>query len=141
MIRFASVAAFALLVFSLPVHAEDAPVIDSTVAAPSHEASAVAHSAKELTLKDGTKVTVDGDVVSVVGADGVKSPAPDGEHEAADGTKIKVKDGKLVTEHAVDAAAQHAGEHTEEHAVDAAVAPTEPVATPAVDHAVPASAE
>ena len=36
--------------------------------------------------------------VFVVGADGAKTPAPDGEHELADGSKVKTAGGKLVVE-------------------------------------------
>jgi hypothetical protein len=68
--------------------AEEAPA-----AAP---AAAEAVAPVEHTLKDGTKVVVEGDVVSVVGADGTKTPAPDGEHELADGTKLTTKEGKVV---------------------------------------------
>ena len=55
-----------------------------------------APAAQEITLKDGTKVEVLDGAVSVVGADGTKTPAPDGTHEAADGSKITTKDGKIV---------------------------------------------
>lgn len=51
---------------------------------------------KEVTLEDGTKVSVEGDVVSVVAADGTKTPAPDGDHKDTDGHVWTVKDGKLV---------------------------------------------
>jgi hypothetical protein len=55
---------------------------------------------KEVTLKDGTKVSIEGESVFVVGADGAKTPAPDGEHELADGTKVKTAGGKVVKEEA-----------------------------------------
>lgn len=60
--------------------------------------AAVEHAAevKEAMLKDGTKVSIEGDMVSVVAEDGTKTPAPDGEHELADGTKVTTKDGKIV---------------------------------------------
>lgn len=58
--------------------------------------AAEAPAAVEHELEDGTKVSVEGDMVSVVAADGTKTPAPDGDHKAKDGTVIKVKDGKLV---------------------------------------------
>ncbi len=70
-------------------------------AAPAAEAAV---EAKEVTLKDGTKVSVEGESVFVVGADGAKTPAPDGEHELADGTKLTTKDGKTV---AAPAAEEH----------------------------------
>jgi len=65
-------------------------------AAPAAAAAAEAPAAVEHELEDGTKVSVEGDMVSVVAADGTKTPAPDGEHKAKDGTVINVKDGKLV---------------------------------------------
>ena len=63
-------------------------------AAPAADAAAVAP--VEHTLKDGTKVSVEGDAVFVVAADGTKTPAPDGEHELADGTKITTAAGKVA---------------------------------------------
>lgn len=60
-------------------------------------AAAPAAEVKEATLKDGTKVSIEGESVFVVAADGAKTPAPDGEHELADGTKVTTKDGKIVT--------------------------------------------
>ncbi len=53
---------------------------------------------KHLELEDGTKVSVEGDAVFVVAADGTKTSAPDGEHKAKDGTVITTKDGKIVHE-------------------------------------------
>ena len=47
-------------------------------------------------LVDGTVIAIDGDAVSVVNADGSMTPAPDGEHELKDGTKVTTKDGKIV---------------------------------------------
>ena len=67
---------------------------DHAHAAPAAEAAAAA--AVEHELADGTKVSVEGDVVSVVAADGTKTAAPDGEHALKDGTTVTVKDGKLV---------------------------------------------
>lgn len=52
--------------------------------------------AKEATLKDGTKVSIEGDHVFVVGTDGAKTPAPDAEHELSDGTKVKTHGGVIV---------------------------------------------
>lgn len=51
---------------------------------------------KEVTLKNGTKVSIEGESVFVIGADGKKTPAPDATHELADGTKIVTKAGKIV---------------------------------------------
>jgi len=66
-------------------------------AAPAAEAAAEAPAAAvEKELADGTKVSVEGDMVSVVAADGTKTAAPDGEHALKDGTTITVKDGKIV---------------------------------------------
>ncbi len=79
-------------------------------AAPAAEAAVAAApvvEAKEATLKDGTKVVIEGDMVSVVGADGAKTPAPDGVHELADGTKVETKEGKVVPAAAEAAPAAH----------------------------------
>ena len=53
---------------------------------------------KEATLKDGTKVSIEGDAVFVVAADGTKTAAPDGTHTLSDDTTVTTKDGKVVTE-------------------------------------------
>jgi hypothetical protein len=101
---FLTVAALgALAVAPVMAHAETM-VAPAPAAAPAEAAaSAAAESAAdaaaavvETTLKDGTKVMIEGDSVSVVGADGAKMAAPDGEHELADGTKVMTKDGKVV---------------------------------------------
>lgn len=48
-------------------------------------------------LKDGvTKVVVEGDMAFVVGADGAKTAAPDGDHVLSDDTVLKVMGGKVV---------------------------------------------
>jgi hypothetical protein len=106
--KFATVAAFALLAFPFSAHADNH-------AAPAPAAEAVAPAvveAKEVTLKDGTKVVIEGEMVSVVGPDGAKTAAPDGEHELADGTKVTVKEGKLVP--AVEAPAAEKPAHAAE---------------------------
>lgn len=91
MTKLALLAALGLLALTPAVaHAEEHAAPAATTEAPAAEA------AKEMTLKDGTKVVVEGDMVSTVAADGTKAAAPDGEHELADGTKITVKEGKLV---------------------------------------------
>lgn len=88
--RLSMIAAFALLAFPFSALA------DNHGSHPAPAAEAPAAEVKEVTLKDGMKVEIAGDMVSVVAADGAKTPAPDGEHELADGTKITVKEGKLV---------------------------------------------
>ncbi|PZP56939.1 MAG: hypothetical protein DI586_01980 [Micavibrio aeruginosavorus] len=52
--------------------------------------------AKEAVLKDGTKISIEGDHVFVVSADGTKTPAPDAQHELADGTKVTTHGGVIV---------------------------------------------
>lgn len=96
--KYVLMLAAAGLIAAAPVYyAVSAQAEDAAAPAADAAADAAAHvEAKEVTLKDGTKVSVEGDVVSVVAADGTKTPAPDGEHEAADGSKITTKDGKLV---------------------------------------------
>lgn len=59
-------------------------------------AAAEAVAAKEATLKDGTKISIEGDAVFVVAADGTKTAAPDAEHTLSDDTKVTTKDGKIV---------------------------------------------
>lgn len=59
-------------------------------------AAAEAPAAMEHEMEDGSKIVVEGDMVSVVAKDGTKTPAPDGEHKAKDGTVVTVKEGKLV---------------------------------------------
>jgi hypothetical protein len=73
-----------------------APAVAADAAAA--PAVAPAGEVKEVTLKDGTKAVIEGENVFTVAEDGAKTPAPDGEHELADGTKIKVAGGKLVKE-------------------------------------------
>ena len=105
----AAVAVGALAVAPTMAKAEDmkemvAPAADATPAEAAASAATEAATdgqaavveAKEVTLKDGTKVSVEGDSVFVVGADGAKTPAVDGDHELADGTKLTTKDGKVV---------------------------------------------
>jgi hypothetical protein len=54
-------------------------------------------------LKDGTQVTVTGRgfevgaKLFVIKEDGTSVPAPDGTHELADGSKVSVKDGEIVS--------------------------------------------
>lgn len=122
-----AVAAFLALT---PAFAEDAaaPAAAATTEAAAPAADAAADAAAvtvtEYTLKDGTtKVVVEGDKVFVVGADGAKTAAPDGDHETTtEGVTLKVKDGMLVKEEAAK----------EEAAKEAA---------PATDAAAPANEE
>ena len=73
-------------------HGHAAPAADAAV-----EAAADAVAPVEHTLKDGvTKVVVEGDAVFVLGADGTKTPAPDGDHVLADDTVLKTMGGKVV---------------------------------------------
>lgn len=77
-------------------HMDAAAPAATEEAAPVMEEAAPAVEAKEVTLKDGTKVVIEGDMVYTVDAEGAKTAAPDGEHEAEDGSKITVKEGKVV---------------------------------------------
>lgn len=78
-----------------------AEVKADATAAPA-EAAAEMTAPVEYTLKDGTtKVSVEGDKVFVVAADGTKTAAPDGDHATTtEGVTLKVKDGMLVKEEA-----------------------------------------
>ncbi len=88
-----ALAAVAGLALSTAVVAEEAK---TEAAAPAATAEAAAPAVTTLELKDGTKVEVAGEAVSVVNADGTKTPAPDGTHELKDGTTVTTKDGKVV---------------------------------------------
>lgn len=91
MLAAAGLIAAAPAYYAVSAQAEDhAPAAEAA-----HDAAAHVE-AKETTLKDGTKVSIEGDMVSVVAEDGTKTPAPDGEHELADGTKVTTKDGKIA---------------------------------------------
>lgn len=94
--KLALIAAFALIAVPFAAQANEHEAAAPAAAAEAAPAAPAAVEAKEVTLKDGTKVSIEGDMVSVVGADGAKTAAPDGEHELADGTKITVKEGKLA---------------------------------------------
>lgn len=87
--------------FMSPVKAETVaipeqpePVVDTASAS----ASADILDMKEVTLKDGTKISIEGQNVFVVSDDGTKTPAPDGVHSLADGSTITTKGGTLVGE-------------------------------------------
>ncbi len=101
----AGVAAAALFGASQVTFAEDAaapaeaaPAEASTTEAAADAAATDVAEVKELTLADGTKVHVKEGQVTVVGADGTETPAPDGEHTLADGTKIKTMGGVIAEE-------------------------------------------
>lgn len=83
--------ALAAAVFTAPtlVKAEEA-------AAPAQAPVAVEVTVVEHELADGTKVIVEGEVVSVVAVDGTKTPAPDGTHTFKDGKTVTTKDGKVA---------------------------------------------
>ncbi len=68
------------------------------VAAPAAALAAVKEEVKTVAgeLKDGTKIEITGDKVEVVGKDGKKSPAPDGEHTLKDDSKVTTKGGMIV---------------------------------------------
>lgn len=85
-------AGFLALTPVVGAQAEDHAAGHAAPAAEATASAAVAH-----TLADGTKVEVEGDMVSVVAADGTKTPAPDGTHTLADGTTLTTAGGKVVT--------------------------------------------
>ena len=109
--KLALIAAFTFLALPVSAHANDHGAAPAAAEATKMAAPAV--EMKEVTLKDGTKVVIEGEAVSVVGADGTKTAAPDGDHELADGSKLTIKDGKLVT------AAPATEVPTEAHKMDA----------------------
>lgn len=104
----AALAALALIPAAAQAEDMAAPAATVTTTTEMKAEVAPAVEMKEVTLKDGTKVSIEGENVFVVGADGAKTPAPDGEHELADGTKVKVAGGKLVKEEAAPAPTEEA---------------------------------
>ncbi len=86
--------------------AEDAaaPAAAMTEAAAPAAAMTEAPAAKEVKLLDGTVVTIEGDMAFVHDASGTKVAAPDGDHDLSDNTVLTVKDGKVVTSTATEAA-------------------------------------
>ena len=90
--KLIALAALAVIALSPVAQAEEHKAMTTTTTT---EATTTVE-AKEATLKDGTKVSIEGDSVFVVAADGTKTPAPDAEHELADGTKVKTVSGKIV---------------------------------------------
>ena len=79
-------------------HAEEAmdAAAPAATEAPAADAAAPAVEAKEVMMKDGTKVVIEGDMAYTVDAEGAKTALADGEHEAEDGSKVTVKEGKVV---------------------------------------------
>jgi hypothetical protein len=82
-----------LMIISTPVLAAEA-----TTTAPAIETVTEAVEITQATLKDGTTISIEGENIFVVSADGTKTPAPDGAHELADGTSLSTKGGKLVSQ-------------------------------------------
>jgi hypothetical protein len=71
--------------------ANDAAKTPAATSATATNSAAATHE-----LQDGTKIEVIGDKVEVIGKDGKKTPAPDGEHTLKDGSKITTKGGLIV---------------------------------------------
>ena len=96
--KLMALAALAVIALSPAAQAEEhtATTATTTTTEATKTEATTAVEAKEATLKDGTKVSIEGDSVFVVAADGTKTPAPDAEHELADGTKVKTVSGKIV---------------------------------------------
>ncbi len=102
-----AVAALAVAPFGFAKAEDHAPAAEAPAAeAPAAEAVA----AYEVTLKDGTtKVSIEGDNAFVIGADGAKTAAPDGDHVLADDTTMTVAGGIITAgKPAAPAAAEEA---------------------------------
>ena len=84
-----------LMVISTPVLATEAT---TSTTAPVTTTVTEAVEITQATLKDGTTISIEGENIFVVSADGSKTPAPDGTHELADGTSLTTKGGKLVSQ-------------------------------------------
>lgn len=69
--------------------------VSANEAAKTAEPAAVSASATT-EMKDGSKLEVIGDKAELIGKDGKKTPAPDGEYTLKDGSKITTKGGVVV---------------------------------------------
>lgn len=87
-----------------------APAAEAAVEASADAAATAAAEVTEATLADGTKIKIKEGQVTVVGADGTETPAPDGEHTLADGTKVKTVGGAIVEDAAPAAGEEPAAE-------------------------------
>ncbi|MCD8497093.1 MAG: hypothetical protein LRZ85_02810 [Alphaproteobacteria bacterium] len=105
-----AVSAIALLSIATPAFAEHHEEM-----APAATEEAAPAEVVETKLQDGTVVHIKGEEVFVVDAEGVETPAPDGEHTLEDGTVVKTMAGKVVHD---DAAHEehHEEAPAEEHA-------------------------
>lgn len=99
---FAILAVAGLALTATAATAAYAQTVTTTTQAPAATTvttTAVAAAPAVRELKDGTRIEVAADnSVSVINADGSKTPAPDGAHTLKDGTTITTKDGKKVAE-------------------------------------------
>ena len=88
----------AALIATAPFAAFASEAPKAAAAAPAAVAAPAAEEVKTVAgeLKDGTKIEITGDKVEVVGKDGAKTAAPDGEHTLKDGTKVTTKGGMIV---------------------------------------------
>jgi hypothetical protein len=82
--------------FSIAMADEHAAPAAEVAADAAVAATAPAVAAYEVTLQSGAKVSVEGDHAFVVGADGAKTAAPDGDHVLADGTTMTVAGGVIT---------------------------------------------
>ncbi|MEQ1705239.1 MAG: hypothetical protein ABL867_04625 [Rickettsiales bacterium] len=95
LITTVSITSFAAFAYEA---AKPAEPVAAPAAAPAAALAAVKEEVKTVAgeLKDGTKIEITGDKVEVVGKDGKKSPAPDGEHTLKDDSKVTTKGGMIV---------------------------------------------
>lgn len=100
-----SLALVAALLVSAPIAAKAEEHMAAPAATEATTEAPAAEVTKSVTLADGTVVQIEGDKVFVVDTLGEKKAAPDGDHAAADGTVIKVKDGMLVKDETTPAPA------------------------------------
>lgn len=94
--------AFAQAEEAAAVKIESTAPVEATSTTTTTTETTTTETTKSVTLADGTVVQIEGDMVYVVDSYGEKKAAPDGDHKAADGTTIVVKDGKLVVTPAAD---------------------------------------
>lgn len=113
LLALAAVGVLSVVSFGAQAEEHAAPAAEAAVEVKAEAVAPV--EVKEVTLKDGTKVSIEGENVFVVGADGAKTPAPDAEHELADGTKVKTEGGKLVKQEAAPAPVMEAPAEAPKH--------------------------
>lgn len=96
MLIAAGLIAAAPVYYAVQAQADDHAEHTTTTTTETETHSTTTAETSEYVLEDGTKVVAEGDAVFVMGEDGSKTPAPDGDHKTKDGQTLTTKDGHLV---------------------------------------------